>query len=77
MAGLTAKTRERMSPSKFALVSDGKKSFPVEDKKHARLALSGATRSENAGNITPEQAARIRHRANQVLGQHDSSYHNK
>lgn len=27
-------------------------SFPIGDKKHARLAIGGATRSFNAGNIS-------------------------
>lgn len=27
-------------------------SFPIGDKKHARLAIGGATRSYNAGNIS-------------------------
>lgn len=38
---------------------------------------SGATRAEDAGNITPAQAATIRHRADHVLGEKDSTYHNK
>jgi hypothetical protein len=74
MSGLTAKTRKGMPSSKFA---GPDKSFPVEDKKHARLAIGGATRSERAGNITPEQANAIKHRADHVLGIKDSSYHNK
>lgn len=74
MAALTAKTRKNMAPGKFALPGGR---FPVEDAKHARLALSGATRAENVGNITPAQAATVRHRAHNVLGQKDSAYHNK
>ena len=35
-------------------------SFPVGDAKHARLAISGATRSERAGNISPSEAAHIK-----------------
>lgn len=72
MAALSAKTRKDMPASKFAL---GKGRFPVEDKKHARLALSGASRSLHVGNISPEQANKIKHRAEQVLGETDSKHH--
>ena len=74
MAALTAKTRKNMPPSKFALPGGH---FPVEDKKHARLALSGASRSLAVGNITPEQAATVKHKAKCVLGENDSTYHSK
>ena len=73
MAVLSAKTRHNMSPGKFALSGER---FPVEDATHARAALSGATRAENAGNISPEEAAKVRHRADSVLGVKDSTYHN-
>lgn len=73
MSGLTAKTRDNMPASKFALSGER---FPVEDAKHARLALSGASRSLAVGNISPEEAASVRHRAENVLGETDSTYHN-
>ena len=44
------------------------KSFPVNDANHARLAISGATRSEHAGNISPEEEARIKAKAREKLG---------
>ena len=74
MAALTSKGRKHMPQSKFALPG---KSFPVNDKKHARLALSGASRSLSVGNITPAEAAKVRHRAQHVLGETDSTYHNR
>lgn len=43
-------------------------SFPIGDKKHARLAISGATRSERAGNISPAEEAKIKARARAKLG---------
>lgn len=43
-------------------------SFPIGDKKHARLAISGATRSERAGNISPSEEAQIKSRARAKLG---------
>jgi hypothetical protein len=74
MAALTAKARKNILSSKFALPGGR---FPVENKKHARLAIGGATRSERAGNITPEQATKVKHRADHVLGKTDSTYHGK
>jgi hypothetical protein len=43
-------------------------SFPIGDKKHARLAIGGATRSERAGNISASTAARIKGEARAKLG---------
>jgi hypothetical protein len=43
-------------------------SFPIGDKKHARLAISGATRSMHAGNISASTAANIKARARAKLG---------
>ena len=65
MAALKAATRKRMPKGDFA--GPGR-SFPIEDKKHARLAISGATRSENAGNISASQAASIKAKARAKLG---------
>lgn len=65
MAKLTAKGRAAIPKSKFA--GPGR-SFPVEDKVHARMAISGATRSERAGNISAGTAARIKSKARGILG---------
>ena len=43
-------------------------SFPIGDKKHARLAIGGATRSERAGNISASTAAHIKAEARKELG---------
>ena len=43
-------------------------SFPIGDKKHARLAIGGATRSERAGNISPSTEAHIKAEARKELG---------
>jgi hypothetical protein len=51
-------------PGPFALPGGVKGSkapaFPIGDAKHARLAISGATRSQRAGNINSSQAAKIK-----------------
>ncbi len=76
MATLTAKQRHAGTgaASKFALSGER---FPIGDDSHARAALSGASRSLAVGNITPAEAAKVRHEANQVLGKTDSTYHGK
>jgi hypothetical protein len=42
-------------------------SFPIGDKKHARLALGGATRSYNAGNISKSTENSIKAKARAKL----------
>lgn len=65
MAKLSTKARKALPASSFA--GPGR-SFPVEDKKHARLAISGATRAYNAGNISKSTEDAIKARARKVLG---------
>ena len=67
MANLTAAKRKKMPASEFAA---GKGHFPINDKTHARLAISGATRSERAGNISASEAASIKRKARAKLGKH-------
>ncbi len=50
-------------------------SFPIGDKKHARLAIGGATRSMHAGNISAATAARIKAKARKKLGDGNASGH--
>lgn len=38
----------------------GAKGFPIGDKVHDRMAISGATRSERAGNISASKEASIK-----------------
>ena len=47
----------------------GAKGFPMNDANHARLAISGATRSERAGNISASQEASIKAKARRKLGE--------
>lgn len=62
MARLTAKDRKKMPASEFA--GPGR-SFPIPDKNHARAALSDLPKAKN---LTLDQAAKIRARANKKLG---------
>jgi hypothetical protein len=64
MTDLTAAKRRKMPKGQFA--GPGK-SFPVNDAEHARLAIGGATRSERAGNISADEANRIKARARAKL----------
>jgi hypothetical protein len=65
MAKLTSAKRKKMPKKQFA---GPNRSFPINDKTHARLAISGATRSERAGNISASQAERIKAKARARLG---------
>ena len=47
----------------------GAKGFPMNDKKHQRLALGGATRPYNAGNLSASKEASIKAEARAKLGQ--------
>lgn len=59
----------KLGPSKVPGEKAGPNgSFPIGDKKHARLAISGATRSERAGNISPSTEASIKAKARAKLG---------
>ena len=65
MAKLTSKGRKALPKRDFA--GPGR-SFPIEDKKHARLAIGGATRAERAGHISPGEEAKIKSAARKKLG---------
>lgn len=64
MTNLTPAKRKMMAKALFA--GPGK-SFPINDDNHARLAISGATRSERAGNISASEAAHIKAKARAKL----------
>ena len=66
MANLTAAKRAKMPPKEFAA---GKGDFPINDQTHARLAISGATRSEHAGNISVSEENSIKAKARRRLKQ--------
>lgn len=71
---MPANSKGQMVPNKTAGAKANSKtagpnhSFPIGDAKHARLAISGATRSENAGNISASTAASIKTKAEKALG---------
>lgn len=66
MAKLTAEQKKKMPASQFGLPKT--KDFPMGDKTHQRLAISGATRSYNAGNISKSEEDSIKAKARKKLG---------
>ena len=73
MAKLTAKARENLKPNTFGL--PGKKAYPMPNKSHAANAKARATQMLAKGKLSPVNAAKVRHKANVVLGETDSTYH--
>lgn len=69
MPRLTMPKRDRMAPKEFAGGGPkGKKGFPMNDKTHDRLAISGATRSYDAGDISKGKEESIKSEAREKLG---------
>lgn len=64
-------TRKRNTLPKRAFAGPGR-SFPINDRSHARAAISGASRSFRAGNISKATEKRIQARAKAKL--HSRSY---
>jgi len=66
VAKLTASTRNALPSSAFALPKSRK--YPVQDAEHAADAKGRATQQVKKGKLSPATAAKIRARANAVLG---------
>lgn len=62
---MTKAKRAKLPRSEFGIPS--KRGFPMNDPKHQRLAISGATRSYNAGNISKGTEERIQSEARAKL----------
>lgn len=61
---LTKEDRSKMSSDEFA----GKgHTYPINDKNHARLAISGASHAEHVGNISKSEEERIDAKAEEKL----------
>lgn len=65
MAKLTTSARKKLPKSEFA--GPGR-SYPVNDKAHARNAKARASEMRNKGKISASEKARIDAKANRVLG---------
>lgn len=66
MAKLNAAARKRIPVREFGL--PGSRKYPMPDKAHAVNAKARATQQVKAGNLSPGSAAKIRAKANRMLG---------
>jgi hypothetical protein len=66
MGKLTTATRKSIPKSEFGL--PGARKYPMPDKSHAANAKARATQQVAKGNLSPASAAKIRAKANRVLG---------
>lgn len=65
MSKLTTKARKALPKSDFA---GPDRSYPVNDKSHARNAKARASQAVNAGRMSKSQEAKIDRKADRVLG---------
>ena len=73
MAELTSAKRNKIPTKQFA---GPNRSYPIEDRAHAANAKARATQQEHAGNLSPEEAAQIKARADRKLGETKSKLTN-
>jgi hypothetical protein len=66
MAKLTSSARNRIPSSKFG--EPGKRKYPMPDRSHAANAKARATQQVKAGRLSSSEAAKIRAKANRILG---------
>ena len=66
MAKLNTAARKAVPTSEFGL--PGQRKYPMPDKSHAVNAKARATQMVKAGKLSPGSAAKIRAKANRVLG---------
>ena len=66
MGVLKAKTRNKLASSTFGIPSERK--YPMPDRSHAANAKARATQMVSAGKLSSSTAARIKAKANRILG---------
>jgi hypothetical protein len=66
MAKLSGKKRSKLKKSTFGL--PGKRAYPMPDAAHAANAKARATQMVKAGKLSPSSAAKIKAKANKILG---------
>lgn len=64
---LNASARKHIPRSEFGL--PGQKKYPMPDKSHAANAKARATQMVNKGKLSASSAAKIRAKANRILGE--------
>lgn len=73
MASIATKARNKLPADKFGLSET--RQYPVDTTGRAANAKARSTQELAKGNLTPSQASDIKHHADVVLGQCDSTYH--
>ena len=66
MARLSAGRRKRLRKSQFGL--PGSRKYPMPDRKHAAVAKARATQMVRRGKLSAATAAKIKAKANRILG---------
>jgi len=66
MAELKSSHRNKLPASKFGL--PGSRKYPMPDREHAGNAKARATQMVSKGKLSPASAAKIRAKANRILG---------
>ena len=67
MAKLTTSARKRIPASEFGI--PGRKAYPMPDRSHAANAKARATQMVSKGKLSASSAAKIRAKANRILGE--------
>ena len=67
MAKLDAEERKEIPTRKFGL--PGQRKYPMPDRSHAANAKARATQMVKRGKLSPASAAKIRAKANRLLGE--------
>ena len=67
MSKLNTARRNKIPASKFGL--PGSRKYPMPDRSHAANAKARATQQVKAGHLSSSAAARIRAKANRILGE--------
>jgi hypothetical protein len=67
MAKLNAAARRQLPASAFG--EPGKRAYPMPDRVHAANAKARATQQVNKGKLSPAAAARVRKKADRILGE--------
>ena len=66
MGLLTTKRRNSLPTQEFGM--PGSRKYPMPDRSHAANAKARATQQVKAGNLSPISAAKIKAKANRILG---------
>lgn len=66
MGLLSTKRRNSLPTQDFGM--PGSRKYPMPDKSHAANAKARATQQVKAGNLSPGSAAKIKAKANRILG---------